>query len=432
MTAARPIVSVLVVLGLAAGGYLGVSELRERRPRPVPRERPDPGPVPVTTRELEARDVPLEVEAYGTLAAKRRARLAPEIAGRIERRLETWRPGLRIARGTELVRIDDTALRLALDEADAAVREAEAALAAARLSVERASAELEPVRERHAIAARDLERGQELLTEGIASASGLDALRAAERAAEVQVRQVTSRLESARAEVAVRRESLARAESARAVAQDRLERSSIRAPFDGFLVGRAPDVGSYVGPNAVVCELVDLSELQLVARVAEIELAGLAEGRPAVVTTPSQPGRRYEARVHAVGVDADPSARSVAVEVAVANPVPVDNGHPGRPALVAGQFARARIDVGSHDSVLTIERKEIVWRAGRPVAFVLDASDPTAPVARARELELGRAVREGFVVRAGLEPGDTLIQAPLDRMIDGVACRVTVPSEGDG
>ena len=435
MLAARTIVSVLAVAGLAAVGFVGVRELRERRPRAVSEERPSPGPVPITTRRLEARDVPRRIEAFGTLAAARRALLAPEVAGRVSERLPDWRPGLWVAAGTELVRIEDTALRLALDETEALVREADAALAAARLAVENAQLELEPVRERWVIAKRELERGGELLDEGISSASRLDGLRSAERAADIAVRQVTSRLEAARAEVDVRNAAKGRAESARATATDRVARSSVEAPFDGWLVGRPPDVGSYVGPNVVIAELVDLQELQLVTRVAEIELEGLAEGCPAIVTTPALPLAATKGVVRSVGVDADPAARSVAVEIAVAN-VPgsdgeaaaaVGDGPAPRPALVAGQFARAEIDVGVLQDVVTIERKELTWRDGRPLAYVLEHADQ-GPVARERSLELGRAVAEGFVVASGLRPGETLIVAPLDRMADGALCLAGEPN----
>ena len=432
MPAFRSILSVLGVVGLAGLGYFGVQELRERRPRASEAERPDPGPVPVTLRRLAAHDVPLTVEAFGTLAAARRARLAPEIAGRIERRLEGWRPGFWVPAGTELVRVEDRIARLALEEAEALVRETEAALEAAELAVERADAELEPTRERRVIAQRELERGVELADEGIASASGIDALRSAERAAELSARQVSSRLASAKAEVRVRAAALSRAEAARASALDAVERSAVSAPFDGWLVGRAPDVGTYVGPTVVVAELVDLEELQLIARVAEIELEGLVEGRRAVVTAPSQPGREHVGRVRSVGVDADPAARSVAVEIAIANPSPPARSESEprpRPTLVAGQFARARIEVGTLAAVVTIARKELVWRDGRPQAYVFDE---TTGRAVARELELGRALAEGFVVSAGLAAGDRLIVAPLDRIVDGVECRLAAGSESGG
>lgn len=426
MLSARTLVSGLVVLGLAGAGFLGVRALKDRRPRTAPLERPDPGPVPVSVRRLAAGDRERVVEAYGSLTARRRARLAPEIAGRVAWKLPDWRPGLFVEAGRELVRLEDTVALLAQDEAEALVREATAALAAAQLAVEHAAGELEPVRERLTIAQRELQRGGELAGEGIASASGLDALRSAERAAELAMRQVTSRLEAARAEVAVREAALARAEATRATAGDRVRRTAVVAPFDGWLVGRGPDVGTYVGPNVVVAELVDLQELLLVARVSEIELDGLVEGRPATVTTPSHPGRIFAGRVHAVGVDADPGARSVAIEVAVSNPVPSRNGHVERPPLFAGQFACAAIDVGRYAEVLTVERAELLWDAGAPVAFVLEDSE-RGPIARARRLELGRQLAEGFVVRAGLAPGETLIRAPLDRLSDGAACRAEPP-----
>ena len=111
MLAPRTLKSLLLVPLVLAAGVLAVIAIRDRRPEPEPVRPKDPGPTPVRTVLVRPRDVDLRVEAYGTLLAARRARLASEIGGAVLWVRPEWRTGARVAEGDELLRCPTTNIR---------------------------------------------------------------------------------------------------------------------------------------------------------------------------------------------------------------------------------------------------------------------------------------------------------------------------------
>lgn len=237
-------------------------------------------------------------------------------------------------------------------------------------------------------------------TQGTASA--LSSLRAAEFAAEqaelrlarlefaAEVERQNARLELERArllrnEATVKLESQAVLDSlelaqlqtgivqARADLQrerDQIDRMVITAPIPGLVIhGEAGDddrkvrEGDELSPGTVVVRLPDLSELEVVASVHELDRAELAEGQIVRVGFDAYPDLQLRGRVVRVAELAGPAYRRSRIQRFEVR-IGVDGSDP---RLRPGMTARLAIVVDARHDVVRVPRSALASRSGEPV-----------------------------------------------------------------
>jgi multidrug resistance efflux pump len=387
------------------------------------------GAVTVTGIVLEAGALELSVRGFGTLQAVRRVPVAVEGAGRIVSVSEKWQLGAQVPEGEVLLRLADEGLGLAVKTAEAQLAQSMAGAAAALVEIEGAEAVEALAGKAHVVAARDLRRVEQSFAKKIASEQLLDRAQSQEIAAENALELAAANTRRAKAARVTAKATVQVAEAAVAQAREARSHQDFRAPFAGRLTQAKPQVGALVAPGSAAAmsmgELLDTSELLLVAQIHEDSIARVAKGQSAVVTLPSRPGLTIAGVVRYLGVASDPVTRSLPVQIAIAN---------DELQLPAGLFAEATISVGQLDDVMVIDRKQFLWLKGVPIAYVRGLRNGE-PIAEARTLVLGDPVGEGFLVRGGLLDGETLLTSPLDRLAPragGGAPQVWMKDGSDG
>jgi HlyD family secretion protein len=163
------------------------------------------------------------------------------------------------------------------------VRQAEANLANARASVEKARADLK-------LRKLTLERNQSLRTRDLISQDELDTSESNHSQAVAQLALAGAGVEQAAAGL----------EEARIT----LGYTAIRSPVDGVVISRSVDVGQTVAASFQTPTLFeiaqDLTKMQVNANVSESDIGGLREGLTASFGVDAYPGRVFEGRVSQV------------------------------------------------------------------------------------------------------------------------------------
>lgn len=249
----------------------------------------------------------LAVTAWGEAEAGRRALLAAEVGGTVDR--VAVREADPVAGGELLVALDAADQQLALDDARAQVREAEG-----------------QYRER-------------LLFDGDLPAD-------VRRDREAAVR-LHSGLE--RASIQLRRARL------------NLERTRIRAPFGGLVASVQVVAGQRVAQGSEIMTVLDVDPTTVQVHVLESDLAHLAPGGGAEVHFSAFPDEAFAGRIEAVNPLVDQQTRSARVTVRVANPA-------GR--ILPGMYARVKLDSRRLADRILVPRRAILERDGRTMLFV--------------------------------------------------------------
>lgn len=373
---------IVVVLGLAL--WAGIRHLA----------RTDPMPVRVAMVERGEVEEAVTNSRAGTVEARRRAKLSPEIGG-VVRELP-FREGESVKAGQVVLRLDDS-----LQRARLAVAERDSESAAAQ--VERPCLEAER-------AARELERVRGLVADGIVSDDRLDAVESASRASAAACRAARAAEERARAGV-----DLARAE---------LEKSELRAPFDALIADLATELGEYATPSPPAVpvppalDLLDPASIHVTAPMDEVDSARITVGRPVRVTVDSHRGESFGGRVVRMApyvLDREEQNRTVEIEV----------------ELDDADFARTLLPGTSADVEVILERRSDALRIptsalldGRRV-LVLEADgpgegEPGVGRLRSREVKIGLRNWSHLEVLGGLEEGERVVIAfPVPEIRDG-------------
>ena len=310
------------------------------------------GPVPVEVVELKPVRVLESITAVGSLRSNESVVLRPEVSGRIA--TIGFRDGQPVKRGQLLIGLDAT-----LNEAEVAQARAEFDLANS-----------------------NLKRTEDLASKNFVSSSAQD-----QAASSVQV-----------------------AEAKLKLAEARLAKMRIIAPFDGVAGIRTVSMGDYVKDGAELVNIEDIKTLKVDFRLPERYFTQLKAGLPVEVSADALPGTRYSGTVDAINPRVDASGRSLEVRAKLGNT-------DGR--LRPGMFARVRVLLGDRPNALMVPEEAVV-----PLGddfFVYTVAD-----GKARRVLVKLGVRRDAQVELleGVAAGDKVVTAGIRVQRDGQPVRV--------
>jgi RND family efflux transporter MFP subunit len=375
---ARRTLMVLAPIGVIVGAAAMVGVLDATKPKPEKKDGP-PSPIAVQVAPVESRETRLAITVQGEVRPRTQAALAAQVAGRIVWADPAYADGGAFRAGQTLVRIDDADYRLAVIRARAQVAEAQQAVA-------REEAE-------GAIARKDWE------ALGSGQASPL-ALR------EPQLAQARAGLDAAQAQLRD--------------AELDLERTNVRAPFNGRIRARRANVGDYVGPGAPVAEMFSTDVMEVRVPLADGDLAMLQTpvgfaapaggGAPAHLSAAvAGAERRWEGRLVRTEAAIDPQTRLVYGLIEVRDPFGARNAAP----LAPGLFVTAHIDGARAETFLAAPRSAL---KRNEYIYVVNA-DNTIDV---RTVRAAQTTGDEVFFRNGVAAGERVVVSHLPSPRDGM------------
>jgi multidrug efflux pump subunit AcrA (membrane-fusion protein) len=274
-----------------------------------------------------------------------------------EARLAQAEQALNTARA-QLAQVESRPLRSEVEAAVEQVRQAQAQLAQQRAAVQQAQqsvaqsrAQLQQLRAELELAATQLERSAALLDRNFISRTEYDQAQTQYRVAEQRVTAAQQAIEVAQAnvqatqagvqaaqanvktlearlrtvqigatpeEIEVARQQVADAEQGLRVARQQVQEAVVTAPFAGIITAINAELGQPVGTQGVV-RLVS-SALEIRLDVDESNLADLAVGQEAVISSSVFPGDTFRGRVSEIGAAVDQTRGTVTVRVTPLQP----------------------------------------------------------------------------------------------------------------
>ena len=258
--------------------------------------------VSVVALRVKAQTVDGAVILRGRTEAARQVELRAETSGQIIS--EPLRRGASVAKDDLLCRLDPGTRQIALDEANARLREARSRLpeAEAQLASARAGLAEAEINDRAAL---------RLSQDGFASETRVAQTTAVVEAARATVQSATAGVETAKSGIQA-------AETAVAAAENELGNLEIRAPFSGILESDAAEIGSLMQPGSLCATIIQLETIKLVGFVPETMVDRVEIG--AMATARLSSGAEVAGMVSFISRSADPNTRTFQVDVDIPNP----------------------------------------------------------------------------------------------------------------
>ena len=197
----------------------------------------------------------------------------------------------------------------------------------------------------------------------------------------------------------------------------------LRAPFDGRTGIITLSPGSYLNAGTPVVTLQQLDPILVDFNLPQKQLAKLAVGETVAITIDSQPGKEFSGSLTAIDPKVDVDTRNVRVEARLPNP----NG-----VLIPGMFAHVRIDVGSEQQHLTLPQTAITYNPYGSTVFVLheeqtkdkDGKPITQKVAKQTFVTTGDTRGDQVAIVKGLDEGDEIVTSGQLKLKNGTPVKV--------
>lgn len=285
--------------------------------------------------------------------------------------------GARVKTGDVLAILDDTPFQLNVDAAQAEVSRTKANLAEKKT---------------------DFDRQDTLYKKDWVSKAAFDQAKAAYDSAASEVSYATSKLNLAKRD---------------------LDKTVLRAPFDGVIAARGADPFQEVSRGEKIFDIYVEGAMQVVLSVPETSIRNLNLGLPASVSFPSDNVAAEEGRVSEIGTVAS-EANAFTVKITLTDPP-----EPLRP----GMTAEASMLLGAEETqtsfLLPFSAIAPGEEPGRGYVFVFD---PQSSSVRKTAVVGGGGVRDDSVlISEGLQAGDIVAVAGVSFLRDGQKVNLMAP-----
>lgn len=190
------------------------------------------------------------------------------------------------------------------------------------------------------------------------------------------------------------------------LAKIELEKTELKAPFNGVLNNREAEIGKFVTPNDRVATFSSINEIVAEVGIIEKDLEKIKVGQRAMVTVDSYPNAEFEGVVDNVSSSFEGKSRTLTARIKVPNP---------KELLMPGMFARVIIYIYEQKNALVIPAVALERKAGEYWVFVVNKDSK----AEKREIEIEYLTSEEAVVSSGLEKDELVAADKTGEIADG-------------
>lgn len=422
---------ILITLPLAAIGVGILGFVIANKPPP---ERIEIAERAVAVRVVTAqtRSVTPAITGFGIVAPERTFEAIAEVGGRIDFVNPELRDGQILAAGDVLFRLSPADFNLAIAQANANIRAAEAKLDELTVSEQNQRSALDIEREALAVKTSDLTRAEALFTGGTMSQGARDVTRAAHLAQRQKVQGIESTLALFPTQRAVQTEQIAVYQASLATAELNMARSEIALPFAARVAQHSIEVGQYLkaGQTAALLDGIDRAEVDVQLSMESFRgLVRLGQSAlPELLLEPSKMTQAlgslgltaevrlrlgdemvaWPARVDRISDSINQQSGTVGIVVVVENAYA--SGQDSRPPLTKGMFVEVVLSAAAMQGVVL---PRTALREG--MVFVAGDDNRLHGLAAAPQLEQGEiAVFTGAIVE-----GSRIVLVPPVPVIEG-------------
>jgi len=370
----------------------------------------------VTTAAAIKRELPRFFEATGSLAGDQQTDVAPQTSGKVV--AIGVDIGSYVKRGQMLVQLDESELKLRVDQAAAQVEQAKAAVRQAEEKIGLRSgqafdpnkvAEVAAAKVAFELAEKNLKRAEKLIESGDVSRSFYDDQRARRDQLKEQYEVQLAQARQNYAAVDVSRTNVANAQAALALARKNLSYAVIPAPIDGFVSERTADLGEYVSPQQKVVTIVRTNPLRIRIDIPEQAIPEVKVGQSVSITTSAWPDKNFAGRVARIAPNVSAQSRTLTVEAEIDN-----SGN----ALKPGQFATVRILQERAEPAVLVPSRAVVSDAGVSRVYVIKDGH-----AEQRLVQTGQTDGDLIEIKSGVAADELVATSNLEQLSDGIAVR---------
>ncbi len=318
---------------------------------------PPAAPVVVDTVEEETLQKPITI--VGAVEPDKSSIIASEIEGLVESLSTT--EGMFVEQGDVIAKFNTRTIEIDLKEAEANKREAQA---------------------RYQLAKKNLGRFQELEKKGVASTQQLQDAESEKSALGARIAQIQAQIDGLKYDI---------------------EKSSISAPFSGYVTEEFTEVGQWVQKGGPVVELIDIETADINIDMPERYISKVKAGLKVSIAFDALPDMQVEGQITSLVPQADAESRTFPVKINLDNKDGV---------IKSGMVARVSFPIGEPSTVKLVPKDAIVSQNnGNFIYIVNEGSAHPLPV------NTGMAYEDKIQVIGPVQTGQQVVVKGNERLM---------------
>ena len=188
-----------------------------------------------------------------------------------------------------------------------------------------------------------------------------------------------------------------------------IDKTEIRAPFDGVVGLRSVSEGSYITPSIKIATLQSTNPIKIEFAVPQKYYSAIKAGKAIHFTLPGT-GKTYSAKIYAVEPKVDPVTRTILVRALVAN----DKGE-----LVPGAYTEIDVVLDEIDNAMLIPTEALVPDASGEMVYLYKNG-----TAHPQNVKSGIRTETDVQILSGIQQGDTVITSGIVQLRAGAAVSI--------
>jgi len=192
----------------------------------------------------------------------------------------------------------------------------------------------------------------------------------------------------------------------KAILQDKINKTTIRAPFSGIITMKLKEKGEYAAPGMPLLQLVDISTLKFTINVSENEVILFKAGKEFPIVANVYPQDRFTGKVTTVGSESNKMSHDFPVLFAVKNTSDLK--------VKAGMFGNVYVKPEGNKKHIVIEASSIVGSNIHPQVYIIRDGK-----AWLHDIVISGRFKNKAVISKGLNPGDVIVTTGFINLFDG-------------
>jgi len=193
--------------------------------------------------------------------------------------------------------------------------------------------------------------------------------------------------------------------------QAQIDKTEIRAPFDGIVGLKSVDEGQYISPTVVVASIQKINPVKIDFAVPE-QYASLINKNSTVTFMIKGNEEKHPAAIYAIEPKIDPGTRSLLIRAKCANP---------KGTIYPGSFAEVELNMDKTKNALMIPTEALIPILKGQKVFLYKSG-------KAKEMKVKSGIRtsDRIQIVEGIVAGDTVITTGIMEISEGSAVKISI------
>lgn len=201
------------------------------------------------------------------------------------------------------------------------------------------------------------------------------------------------------------------ANNQRKTIQEQINKSTIRAPFDGVVTMKFVEAGAFAAPGVPLLQITDISKLKFTVNASESQLSLFQKDKSYELFVDAYPELEMVGKVSMVGSKGNMSNNY---------PVIFEVNNTKDRLIKAGMFGKFISKRKTQSDEIYIDTKSLIGSSTNPQVYVVENG-----IAKLKKITISERIGEKVVVPAGLILGDTIVTSGFINLFDNANVSVS-------